>query len=179
MQGDGNGRTSLSTESVPPALVHDQFDGNEPKTTAELAATMGTPPASVEAACLALVDRGDLQRKRLEGEQETVVVWYRPMTTDEVGDTQESVEDVLAGLSVPGTSEMMRDWRRDAVRAAYEHLCENAPATADDLCASVFRSHAAGYDDESAWLAFLEPRLARLPGVTPPTGERSHWTVDE
>ncbi len=88
----------------------------------------------------------------------------------------ERIDAVLADLDVPGTSEMMREWRRDAVAAVVEHLREHGPADAAAIKHSVYPSHAAGYDDADRWWAMVEPRLDSLPGVEgSPDG---NWHLD-
>ncbi|WP_439027107.1 hypothetical protein [Haloarchaeobius sp. DT45] len=171
----GNGGTT-----VPAVLVLEQLAVGEPGTTAELAAAVGIDEDEVRSLCTELVERGDLRRKELRSRETTLTVWYRPAEGVETS-PEARAERVIASLSVPGASEMMRDWRRDAVRASYEFLREEGETTSDELVASVYPAHSAGYTDEDSWWTMVEERLACLPGVSQLSaadGSPSGWTVD-
>ncbi|WP_267640326.1 helix-turn-helix domain-containing protein [Haloarchaeobius amylolyticus] len=168
-------------ESVPAVLVLEQLAVGEPGTTAELADAVGLDEATTRSLCADLVERGDLRRKELRSQEATMTVWYRPAEGAD-SSPEARAERVIASLSVPGASEMMRDWRRDAVRAAYEFLREEGEATTENLVSSVYPAHSAGYNDEEPWWAMVAERLACLPGVSPPATdedtEDETWTFD-
>jgi hypothetical protein len=81
------------------------------------------------------------------------------------GAPDDRVEAAIADLSVPGASEMMRDWRRNAVRAAFDYLSDHGTGSSGEIRDAVYPSNGAGYDDPGAWWSFVGPRLADLPGV--------------
>jgi hypothetical protein len=93
-------------------------------------------------------------------------------TEGTTGFDERQVETAVADLDVPGTSEMMRDWRRSAVRAAFEYLRDVGEAGSGDIVEAVYSAHRAGYGDADSWWAFVAPRLASLPGVE---RENEHW----
>jgi len=133
----------------------------------------------------ALVDDGDLATKDLASGAATLRVWYLPAAAHVErlasaapdAERTDAVEDAIATLDVPGVSEMMQDWRRDAIRAAWEYVAEHGAATDDAVVDAVYAAHSAGYDDPERWWECVRPRLASLPGVTPPSeGEDDVWT---
>lgn len=155
---------------VSPERFTAAFAGAAPMTTAEVAEAAGVGPATAAAKLESLREDGRVGRKELTVGEDRVDVWYLTTATlrDRLGAADVSadeVEETLASLEYPGASEMMRDWRRDAVRAAHEYLEEHGDATDDDLATTVYPAHSAGYDDSVAWLDFVRPRLRRLPGV--------------
>lgn len=91
-------------------------------------------------------------------------------------DADDRRERRLARMDVGGASDMMRDWRRDAVRGAHDHLREAGPCEPATIREAVYPTHEAGFDDADAWWDCVRPRLARLPGVVVEDGE---WTVRE
>lgn len=100
-----------------------------------------------------------------------------PAGDDESGDADvDPLDRRLARMDVEGASEMMRDWRRDAVRAAYEFLRESGPADPEAIQEAVYPAHQAGFDDPSNWWDCVRPRLLRLPGVAVDDGA---WDADE
>lgn len=75
------------------------------------------------------------------------------------------LEAALADASVPGASEMMRSWRRDALRAAAEYVAEHGGARSTEVVEAVYPGHRAGYESRDAWWEFVADRLAGLPGI--------------
>ncbi|WP_135821008.1 transcriptional regulator [Halostella litorea] len=143
------------------------FEGARPLTAAEIADAAGVSEQTARAELARLRDDGLVRRKAVAG----VTVWFRPVTAfgadDDAGGR--SPGDAVADLDVPGTSDMMRDWRRTAVRAAYDFLADEAPVEEPTFVEEVFPSHSAGYDDPDAWWGMVRPRLRTLPGVDAPT----------
>jgi hypothetical protein len=162
-----------------------------PRTAAEVAAETDLDPEAARAALDTLVERGALDRKQVSGvdvgarerpmaderEELTVDLWYLAADRLEGGDVvvtldaDRPVEEALDEMEFPGASEMMRDWRRDAVHEAYEYLREQGPATRETLIDAVYPPHSAGYADADAWFDCVGPRLAELPGVERDDGE--------
>lgn len=187
MTDNGSERTGGGDGGGPAVLA--AFEDPEPLTAAEVAAATGTDEDDAERALEAQVSAGRLGEKAVGG----VRVWYptpgggngtveagadtegwdRDQVTvhgggdvDDGADFDETrVEAAVAELDVPGTSEMMRDWRRSAVRGAFDHVRTEGDAVSEDVIEAVFPAHSAGYTDEEAWWACVAPRLAELPGI--------------
>jgi hypothetical protein len=68
-------------------------------------------------------------------------------------------------LSVPGASEMMRSWRRDALLAAAECVADRGRVRSRAIHEAVYPGHSAGYDSSKEWWAFVAEYLAELPGI--------------
>lgn len=171
--------------SADEAAVLSAFDDAAPLSAEEVAAAVGLDAEATAAALDALVERGALRRKTVNGvdvgdrdrpmddarEELAVDLWYLPPERLVDGDVvvtiddDRAIEDALAELEFPGASGLMRDWRRDAVRAAFEYLRERGPADREALGEDVYPAHSAGYADAEAWLDCVAPRLAELPGV--------------
>lgn len=85
------------------------------------------------------------------------------------GDGSPSLETDLAGaveeLSVPGASEMMRSWRRDALLAAAEYVADCGRVRSTAIADAVYPGHRAGYDSSEEWWAFVADHLVDLPGI--------------
>lgn len=183
--------------------IHDRafgaFVDAEPLSVPEVAVATGLPTEDVREALADLVEAGRLRRTAVRGvdvsqrkaaeaadvDLETPIVLYHRQpeallsgigTADGAGIDADAdrIGRRLARMDVPGASGMMRNWRRDAVRAAYDHLLEHGPADSATIRAAVFPAHEAGFDDPDAWWACIRPRLARLPGVTVEDGQ---WRV--
>ena len=196
-------RRPMATERVPgagKAPSEDEtaalaaFVDAAPRTVDEVAAETDLDAADARAALEALVDRGALRHKRVSGtdvdersrpmddarEDLAVDLWYLPRDRLDGGDVVVTldegrpVEEALEAMEFPGASEMMRDWRRDAVRAAYEFLRERGPATSDELIDAVYPPHSAGYASDGAWWECVRPRLRELPGVE---ADGDRWDV--
>jgi len=152
-EGDGgavlaDGPTAAALAAVPV---------NDPVSASEVAAELDVPRSVARDALLELSGNDDLEHRQVRGHVGTVDVWYRPRA-DAPSSLDDRVDDALADLAVPGASELMQDWRRDAVREA-------GRADASTVADAVYPTHEAGYDSEEAWWGMVAPRLARLPGV--------------
>lgn len=171
---------------VGPETVLAAFVDAAPRTAAEVATAVDAPDDAVADALAALEERGDLRRREVpagdatedgvaggdaDGSDQAVALWYLPAETlrervpEGVAEADDDIDRALAEMAVPGASRMMRDWRRDAVRAVVEHLREDGPATAAEIRATVYPPHSAGYDDTDAWWDCVRPRLLSVPGV--------------
>jgi hypothetical protein len=165
--------------------VANAFVDAAPRTLHEILDATGLEPANAERALDTLVADGDLAEKTLETGAATLRVWYLPASAhverlasgSPDASRADAVEDAIAHMDVPGVSEMMQDWRRDAIRAAWEYLAEHGAATDDAIVDAVYSGHSAGYDDHENWWACVRPRLGSLPGVAAPTdGPDDVWT---
>lgn len=179
--GDAGGGAPSADE----AAVLAAFEDATPLTAAEVAESVGLDAEATAAALSSLVERGALRRKTVAGvdadardrprvdarEDLDVDLWYLPEDRLADGDVvvtiddDRAIEDALDELEFPGASELMRDWRRDAVRATFEYLRERGPADREALAEDVYPAHSAGYADAAAWLDCVAPRLAELPCV--------------
>ncbi len=148
----------------PTAAALAAVPSNDPVSTTEVADELDVPRATARDALLELTAADDLAHRQVRGRVGVVDVWYRPRETDEAT-LDDRVDDALAELAVPGASELMQDWRRDAVREAFEHLRDAERADASAVVDAVYPTHEAGYDSEEAWWGMVAPRLSRLPGV--------------
>lgn len=190
----------MSLEADDPAVrerVLAAFVDAEPLTRREVALAADLPEPLAGDVLAALVEEGALVRTtargvdvrhRKEAEdadvdlESPVELFHRsaedladgPGIEDDV-DAADALGSRIARMDVPGASRMMRDWRRDAVRGAYEHLRSEGATDPAELREVVYPAHEAGFDDPEAWWAFVRPRLARLPGVTRSGGA---WTVE-
>lgn len=156
-----------------------------PRTLTEVVDETGVERERAVDALDALVADGDLATKQLQSGAATLRVWYLPATAHVErlasgtpdADRTDAVEDAIADLDVPGVSEMMQDWRRDAIRNAWEYLAEHGAATDAAIIDAVYGAHSAGYDDRQQWWECVRPRLRTLPGVTAPVdGDDDVWT---
>jgi len=171
--------------------VRSAFVDAEPLTTAEVAVAADVPEPAATDALLELVEAGDLRQTEVRGVdirqrkyaeeaddvdlEAPIECYYRPaedlletVGTRDGSDVSEDADRIgrrLARMDVAGASEMMRDWKRDAVRAAYEHLEAEGPCEPTEIREVVYPAHEAGFDDAEAWWDCVRPRLARLPGV--------------
>lgn len=175
MSQNERGTAGGASVQLTPERVLAAFDGHAPETTASLAAELNAAAERVDETCRTLCDRDALARRELDSGDGSVTAWYRP--ADAEAGLEERAEQALAELSVPGTSEMMRDWRRDAVRAAFEFVVEQGPVVESEFTEQVFPTQNAGYDDAEQWWEMVAPRLAAVPGVSPPA-EGEVWTSD-
>jgi hypothetical protein len=148
------------------------FGDAEPRTTQEVAIAVDAPVPAVEGTLDELADGETLSKKRIEVDGTAATIWYRPLVEAE---DEQRLEDAIADLAVPGTSEMMRSWRRDAVRAAAEYVHEHGRVSGGELREEVFPSHSAAYDDPDVWWEMVADRLPSLPGVEHARGDEYHW----
>jgi len=148
--------------------ILDAFRGAEPLTVGEVASAAAVSAQTAAAKLTELADERRVRRKRV-GEDRSV--WFRPISefgpSDEV--TERSLAAAIDDLTVPGTSGMMRDWRRDAVRAAFDYLVSEGIVEEPSFREDVYPAQSAGYDDPENWWAMVRPRLKTLPGVDAPT----------
>lgn len=173
----------------PPVVERDAvanaFVDAAPRTVAEVVETTGLDRDTVERRLEELVDDGELASKTLQTDAAELRVWYQPATAhverlasgSPDDDRADAVDDAIEDLDVPGVSDMMQSWRRDAIRGAWEYLVEHGAATDAAVIDAVYPGHSAGYDDRDAWWECVRPRLATLPGITPPSdGTDDVWT---
>ncbi|WP_435320012.1 hypothetical protein [Haloarchaeobius sp. TZWSO28] len=168
--------------AVADAVVLATFDDAAPRTATEVAAETDVSFEVVDEILDGLVEGGELHAKELTDGDATLTAYFAPASlhgtpanVDPETAREEAVDEAVAEMDVPGVSEMMIDWRRDAVRAAWDHLAEEGTVTDREFKMEVFPKYRAGYDDAEAWWSFLRPRLPRLPGVTGPGEDGSTW----
>lgn len=172
----GDLRSDVSRETVLCAFVD-----AAPRTTAEVATAVGAAPDAVADALAALEAAGDLRRKDV-GDADPTTFWYLPVETvreretEGLAEADDEIGRALARMSFPGASRMMRDWRRDAVRAVVEHLRTSGPETVGEITDAVYPPHSAGYDDPEAWWECVRPRLLSVSGIGHEDGE---WEFSE
>jgi hypothetical protein len=160
----------------PTAAALSAVPANDPVSASEVADDLGVPVGTARDALRDLAADGRLAHRHVKGRSGALDVWYRPAST-EPADLEARVDDAIDEMDVPGASEMMQSWRRDAVRAAFEHLREHGATEAAAVVDAVFATHAAGYDSEEAWWGMVAPRLGRLPGVDA-GGDGDPWRFD-
>jgi hypothetical protein len=185
-----NGR-SVSSH---PQRVLEAFVDGAPRTVTDVAICAGVDEDVARETLETLTEQGELTSRTVRGVDITarkdaeeadldidaeIELWSLPVTSVLEGPTEPPEADAvlerrLERMTVPGASSMMLNWRRDAVRAAYEHLESTGGATATELRDELFGSHGAGFDDPGEWWAFVRPRLYRLPGLIV---EDDRWTV--
>jgi hypothetical protein len=167
MSGDDERQWGF-VDGVDDDRVLDAFRGSEPLTTAEVAESAGVTDQTAAAKLVELADEWRVRRKRPRSGS---AVWYRPTSAygDEPEATERSVGDAIDALDVPGTSGMMRDWRRDAVRAAFDYLADEGTVEEPAFREEVYPVQTASYDHPDAWWAMVKPRLRTLPGIDAPT----------
>ncbi|NHN41735.1 hypothetical protein G9C85_08835 [Halorubellus sp. JP-L1] len=177
----GGGRPAVVDRDA----VAGTFVDAAPRTLREVVAETGLERERAVDALDALVADGDLAEKTLASESASVHAWYLPATAhverlasgSPDADRTDAVADAIAELDVPGVSEMMQDWRRDAIRSAWEYLVEQGAATDAAIVDAVYPGHSAGYDDRENWWECVRPRLRTLPGVDAPVdGGDGVWT---
>lgn len=159
---EGDGGAVLADRPTAAALA--AVPGNDPVSASEVATELDVPRSVARDALLELSGNDDLEHRQVRGNVGTVDVWYRPREAASAS-LDDRVNDALADLAVPGASELMQDWRRDAVRESFEYLRDAGRADATAIVDAVYPTHEAGYDSEEAWWGMVAARLARLPGV--------------
>jgi hypothetical protein len=186
MSGERTRSWGEFVEDIADERALETFSGSEPLTTAEIAAEMNTTEHTARGKLDALASKGVLESKVLREETAPLTIWYLPREAhahDAVDDEQsddptEQVDERIESMAVPGASEMMQSWRRDAIRAAYEYLQEHGQARASEFSADVYPRHDASYDDAEAWWTMVRDRLKQLPGVVGPTWGGETWCYD-
>jgi len=170
----GENRSQATADPAAPDRVLAVVADGEPRTDGEIAEALGRAPEALSESLAHLRERGALASKTVG--DAGVRIWYATDADPQPADDDPAdVEELVAEMAVPGTSEMMRRWRRDAIRAAAEFLRERRRATAADIREAVFDTHPAGYDDPYVWWETVRPRLAALPGVEPPADDGEEW----
>jgi len=172
----GENRSQATVETVAPDRVLAVVADGEPRTATEIAAAVDASAVALSDTLEHLRERDALASKTVGDEE--VRIWYPPAGSDPsppADDDPEELGEIVAEMAVPGTSEMMRSWRRDAIREAAEYLREHRRATAAEIRDDVFETHPAGYDDPYVWWETVRPRLGDLPGVEPPAEDGDGW----
>lgn len=172
----GENRSQATVETAAPDRVLAVVADGEPRTATEIAAAVDASAVALSDTLEHLRERGALASKTVG--DSAVRIWYSPAGAEPsapTDDDPDALEDIVAEMAVPGTSEMMRQWRRDAIREAAEYLRERRHATAAEIRDDVFETHPAGYDDPYVWWETVRPRLADCPGVEPPPEEDDGW----
>lgn len=170
-------------EEMPDQDVVAGFEGAEPKTVTEVADEHACTEYEARSKLDALCRAGELTSKSVR-EDPPLTVWYRPRAAfvddGESSDRplHERVSVLIEDIQVPGTSGMMRDWRRDAIRAAFDHLRDQGELDESELRESVYPAHSAGYDDPDRWWEMVSERLGDLPGVVAPRWGGTTWRYD-
>jgi len=169
-------------EEVPDEELLTEFDGAEPRTAAEIADAIATTEYEARSKLDALCRTGELRRKQVRDEP-PLTVWFRPRAAFAGAESDdrpidERVDELLKDMEMPGISQMMCDWRRDAVRAAFDRLREDGELEEAEFKRDVYPSHAAGYDDPDSWWETVSDRLGDLPGVVDPRWGGETWRYD-
>lgn len=160
------------------------FEDATPQTAESVATETGLDVETARETLAALVERDVLCHKAVRGRDGgerrltsdqldglVVDLWHLPEerlaggTVNLAVDDGGALEDALEELECPGASALMREWRHDAVRAAYEYLRERGPVDSAGVRDDVYPAHRAGYASADAWWDCVEPRLGELPGV--------------
>ncbi|MFD1646963.1 hypothetical protein [Haloarchaeobius litoreus] len=168
-------------EAPPRAVVLATFDSLAPRTAEGVAGELDVARDHAAATLSALVDAGELESAALVDGDDALTAYYLSPDVHPGGSIdpetarRAAVQRTIAELDVPGVSEMMQDWRRDALERAWEFLAEEGTVSDRAFKREVYPGHKAGYDTAEAWWAFLRPRLARLPGVEGPSDDGSTW----
>lgn len=165
--------------------VASTFVDAAPRTLQEIVDATGLERESAERVLAELVADGELASKTIQTGAATVQVWYPPASrhVERLASTSpeppraDAVADAIASMDVPGVSEMMQDWRRDAIENAWSFVADQGATTEDAIVDAVYAGHSAGYDDRESWWDCVRPRLADLPGIEPPEeGDDDVWT---
>ncbi|WP_257299182.1 hypothetical protein [Haloarchaeobius sp. FL176] len=176
-------RERPEAEDAPPrAVVLATFDSLGPRTAEGVAEEIDVGRDHTAATLSALVEAGELEAAELVDGDDALTAYYLSPDVHPGGSIdpetarRAAVERTIAELDVPGVSEMMQDWRRDALERAWEFLAEEGRTSDRAFRREVYPGHKAGYDTADAWWAFVRPRLGRLPGVDGPSDDGSTWT---
>lgn len=187
---DGAGSDAADSEGERPAVVErdavaSTFVDAEPRTVNEIVEETGLERETAERVLAELVDDGDLAAKTIQTGAATVQVWYAPASRhverlasgSPAPPRADAVAEAVEGMDVPGVSEMMQDWRRDAIRGAWAFVAEQGATSEAAIIDAVYAGHSAGYEDQEKWWECVRPRLADLPGIEPPdVGDDDVWT---
>jgi hypothetical protein len=163
------------------SVVLGAFDSLAPRTATEVADETDVNRETAVDVLDDLVEAGELDAKDLVDGADALTGYYLTAAAHPGGSLdpeaarEAAVQDAIAEMDVPGVSEMMQDWRRDALERAWEYLAEHDTVTDREFKRSVFPSHKAGYDTAEGWWSFVRPRLAQLPGVDGPGEDGTAW----
>lgn len=190
MDGGRERRWGEYVTSIPAERIMAVFPDAGPRTTEEVAAAAGVTEHTAGNRLEDLVEEGRIGRRSLEVDGATITLWWltaeehverasspEPAGGDGAGADHDAVEAALADLELPGASDLMREWRRDAVRAAYHALVERGPMADEEVVDAVYPSHQAGYSDRDRWWEMIALRLRALPGVWAPHWPGQLWSV--
>lgn len=161
-----DGASGAVLSGAPTAAALSAVPANDPVSASEVAEDLGVPVGAARDALRELTADDELAHRQVKGRTSALDVWYRPEPETTV-DLEARVDEALAGMDVPGASEMMQSWRRDAVRASFEHLRDAGSMEASGFVDAVYATHEAGFDSAEAWWGMVAPRLGQLPGVVP------------
>jgi len=176
MSEHDDGARSRGLSRRPTAAALAAVPANDPVSASEVAAELDVARSVAQDTLRALAADEALAHCQVRGRVGAVDVWYRPRETS-TASLAERVDDAIDEMAVPGASELMQDWRRDAVREAFAFLREADVADASTVVDAVYPTHEAGFDTEEAWWGMVAPRLARLPGVLA-GGDGDPWRFD-
>ena len=185
---DGGERTRNDrgqyADRIPPEAVLEVFEARDdwgrPLTASDVLAELDCSRRTAHNKLNELVDRGDLQTRKVGARSR---VWWRAIdpadvrtvetaeSTDE-GDRPPEVAVAIDEADLPGSGPRL-DARREALSAAYEYLTDHPEAKKADFLRDVYADHPAGYESAEAWWNAIQPALKDLPGVDPPE-ERGH-----
>jgi len=124
-------RERPEAEDAPPrAVVLATFDSLGPRTAEGVAEEIDVGRDHTAATLSALVEAGELEAAELVDGDDALTAYYLSPDVHPGGSIdpetarRAAVERTIAELDVPGVSEMMQDWRRDALERAWEFLAE-------------------------------------------------------
>lgn len=174
-------------EDIADERALETFSGAEPLTTAEIAEEMNTTEHTARGKLEALASKGALESKILRQQTAPLTVWYLPReahahdahTDSEIENPQARADELIDSFDVPGASDMMQSWRRDAIQAAYDYLREHEKVRSGEFSENVYPSHSASYDGFEAWWTMVRGRLRQLPGVVGPTWGGETWCYQD
>lgn len=189
-------RDRVDEEPADPDLLRAAFVDAAPRTVEDVAAATGVSLAAARSGLEALADSGTIERRSVSGvdisarkaaeaadiDVETPIVLYHLSAAEASSGTvdQSGADDEIGRrldrMTIPGASDLMRSWRRDAVRAAHDYLVTAGGEPPEEIRAEVYPGHEAGFDDPGSWWVFVRPRLYRLPGIVVDDGE---WFVEQ
>lgn len=158
------------------AVFSDRSDMARPLTANDVMEELGCSRRTAHNKLNALVDRGNLETRKVGARSR---VWWVPIRRPETPTATESspvqkptVDMQIAEAELPGSGELLEE-RQKALQAAYDYVSENPNATRSEFLAEVFPDHPAGYKTADEWWKVIEPALTDLPDVDVET-ERGH-----
>lgn len=189
-------RDRADEDPADPDRLRAAFVDAAPRTVEDVAAAAGVSPAAAQPGLETLAESGAIGRRSVNGVdisarkaaeaaeidiEAPITLYHLTPSAASEGDTNQSGTDDEIGrrldrMAIPGASDLMRSWRRDAVRATHDYLVTAAGATPEEIRSDVYSGHEAGFDDPGSWWEFVRPRLYRLPGVTV---EDDEWFIEQ